>query len=121
MYQGIIRVKREIPHTTISKWEEEAGEKMDHGQWLKGLLYFKNHTMCSKIRSHMYKFALRDVSYNARLFKMKLVDSPNCKWCPGTKESLLHLYWKCPKASKLWSYVEEATSIITGTRIIVKY
>ena len=93
VYQGIIKAKRVIPHAIISKWEEEAGVKMDHSQWLKGLLYSKNHSVCSKIRSHMYKFALRDVSYNARLFQMKLVDSPNCKWCPGTKESLIHLYW----------------------------
>ena len=65
----------------------------------------------------MYKFALRDVSYKANLFKMKLVDTPNCKWCSGIKESMLHLYWDCPKASELWSYVEKATSIITGKAI----
>ena len=65
----------------------------------------------------MYKFAMRDVSYNARLFKMKQVDTPNCKWCPGVRESLLHLYWYCPKATTLWKYVETITSTILGKNI----
>ena len=46
-------------------------------------------------------FLQRNIPYEARLYKMKISDSENCKLC-NTKETILHLYWECPNSARLW-------------------
>ena len=70
----------------IERWEEEG----------VGL---------TSIRSGTYKFFLRDIPYNARLEHMGLSDTDRCKWCPNTRESILHLYWQCPHSVDVWKHL----------------
>ena len=46
-------------------------------------------------------FLNRNVPYEARLFKMKLATTENCEKC-NIKETITHLYWKCPNSARLW-------------------
>ena len=56
---------------------------------------------------------MRNIPYNARLHKMKIKDNPQCREC-NQKEDILHLYWQCPNAQRLW---ERLKSILEESEI----
>ena len=42
------------------------------------------------------------------LFRMKLVDSPNCILCPdGVRDTPFHRLYQCPNSKALWNMVNE--------------
>jgi len=65
----------------------------------------RNFSVCNKTRSFLYKFHLRDIPYGRRLYNMGISDHDKCKWCPTAKETILHLYWQCPKSVALWKAI----------------
>jgi len=63
-------------------------------------------TVSMKLRSSEYQLRMRDYMTNKKLFVMKLVKSPDCRFCPGVPESIVHMLWECPKARKMWEEVK---------------
>ena len=45
---------------------------------------------------------------------MKLSDSKYCKWCDTTPETILHLYWQCPKSVELWEAIDKLFYTLYG-------
>ena len=45
---------------------------------------------------------MRDLYPRSRLYKMKMVDSPNCLKCDHPHEDILHMFWECPTVYELW-------------------
>ena len=75
-------------------------------------------TINNKIRSFNYIFFMRNVPYEKRLHHMKIKPTPMCNTC-GDIETLLHLYWSCPMANRLWERLKvlvRATQNIKLTR-----
>ena len=54
-------------------------------------------TQESKLRVFQFKLVHRRISTNRYLFKVGLSSSEQCTFCENTSESLLHLFWECPK------------------------
>ena len=56
------------------------------------------------------------------LFQRQLVDSPVCVFCKGAKETLLHMFWDCPKIQDYWfdvqGWLHTTTSFTHCTNII---
>ena len=40
------------------------------------------------------------------LFQWKLVDSPYCAFCKDAEETILHMFWECPKVQDFWLEVQ---------------
>jgi len=59
-----------------------------------------NHATSLKI--FKYRLLHGDIFCNERMFKFKMVDSPNCKRC-GRVETVKHVLWECVRAKKLWN------------------
>jgi len=43
-----------------------------------------------------------------------MTDSPNCKICIGTQETIKHVLWSCPRAQRIWEYLKTQTRHYVG-------
>ena len=61
------------------------------------------------------------------LFQRQLVDSPVCVFCKGAEETLLHMFWDCPKIQDYWFDVQgwlhtsftHCTDIIFSKKLVI--
>ena len=62
-------------------------------------------TLDSKIREFQYKILNRIVFTNEKLYRLGIVDSPNCAFCHDEVESIEHLLFFCTKSAEFWKHV----------------
>jgi len=64
----------------------------------------------------IFKFRLLhgDIFCNERMFKFKMVNSPNCNRC-GQIESIKHVVWDCARAKRVWQWFNELLSNLNYT------
>jgi len=58
-----------------------------------------NHSTSQKF--FKYRLLHGDIFCNERMFKFKMVNSPNCNRC-GRIETIKHVLWECNRANKVW-------------------
>ena len=56
----------------------------------------------TKIREFQYKVLNNIVFTNEKLFKIKIIDSPQCTFCKNEIESLEHLFYNCEITRSFW-------------------
>ena len=56
----------------------------------------------TKIREFQYKVLNNLVFTNEKLFKIKMIDSPQCTFCKNEIESLEHLLYSCEITRSFW-------------------
>ena len=86
----------------ISDFQAYASEEID---WSKTYSLPFLCTRESKLRVFQFNLVHRRISRNRYLFKVGLSTSEQCTFCENTSESLLHLFWECPKTKVLWNEV----------------
>ena len=59
-------------------------------------------TRNTKLQNFQFKFSHRITATNNFPFKCGLTEIEICTFCTETKESLLHLLWKCTYTNKFW-------------------
>ena len=52
------------------------------------------------------------------MFKFKMVNSPYCSICPEDVETIKHLLWTCPRAARVWNYLNTLTIVFLGGNYI---
>jgi len=105
LYNITIQSKRTKPTIILERWKEELGVDICEKTWLRSVANLRFYSNSSKVKSYLYKFHLRNISYGKRLFHMGRAIDNKCKWCPNQVESILHLYWQCPKSVELWQSI----------------
>ena len=45
---------------------------------------------------------------------MKVKASPNCRFCTGTVETIIHMLWDCPKITPVWEKIGDWVKSKTG-------
>ena len=60
-----------------------------------------------KLSVFQFKLIHNIVSTNSLLFKMKIIDSPTCPFCPDTEQSIVHLFVRCSSAVSFWNEFTE--------------
>ena len=67
-------------------------------------------------RDRFFKYRLLhgDVFCNSRMFKFKMVETPNCSFCLDEVETVKHLVWDCPRSVGTWKYINDLTRPILG-------
>jgi len=101
-YDELVKTKFVPPLDKSLKWQEECDEMWSEEDWLKSFSDVRVISQNNKLRSFRYNLLIRNVSYNKKLYYMKLTESPNCPSCKDEIESLKHLYWDCPNSTKMW-------------------
>jgi hypothetical protein len=61
----------------------------------------------SRDRIFKYRILHGDIFCRKRMFKFKMVDSPNCTYCLDQVETIKHLTWDCPRSRDAWNHVND--------------
>ena len=77
---------------------------------------FLKSTKPTNYRVFQYKLLLKAITTNVKCNKWDKSISPLCHFCNQHKETMLHLFWLCPRVTKLWTafkkYFSKALGIV---------
>ena len=90
--------------TICSKWEGKDGIVVN---WEKLTPKIK-HIINGTLRSFFIMFNSRSLVLNSVACHFAPV-SEYCTLCKKSKETFIHVFWECPKITKVWSYVHLLT------------
>ena len=100
-------------HNKYLKWMSDLGEEICDGIINFGKLHrdIYKTTNITKFRSFQYRLLQRGIVTNIQLKKWKITPTDLCSFCQSEPESLLHLFFYCPKVLSLWhlvvSYIQD--------------
>ena len=89
------------PYDRCEKWAEDIGVEIDDLSWYQSINDSYACTSSITLRSFMYKFALRVIYPNSKLFKMNLLETPLCPKCKIHEDTIMHMFWYCDSTQKL--------------------
>ena len=78
---------------------------MNQNGWIDSQTKGYYLSISSIIRSFNYRFIIRDVLTNNRLYRMGISNTDKCYICKNKVETIEHLYWKCMPIRRLWEQV----------------
>ena len=116
IYNHLVQTKFLPPTAKLEKWNEDMRTNLTMREVLKGLETTRTCTINNKIRSFNYNFFMRNIPYGTRLKKMGIIDNDLCNEC-GDRESILHLYWTCPRTQRLWERLKTILEQHTGIKM----
>ena len=73
-------------------------------KWLFDKIFRTTHEKC--LIWFQYKLLYNLLPTGRFLFQRQLVDSPVCVFCKDAEETLLHMFWDCPKIQNYWFDVQ---------------
>ena len=115
---NIFLAGKSLPPVKVKeRWEAEMGLQLNMKAWLKCFLEARHQNISNKQRSWTYKFIMRDIPYNARLQHMGKTPTDMCQHCINQRETILHLYWDCPKSVELWEHLSKIFKEVTNIDI----
>ncbi len=114
VYQALIKNKQ-APQCQ-KKWDEYFNDSLD---WKLIWTTAKHKSVDKRLCDLNWKILHRAINTNSRLFRLNIIDKPDCDICKDVQEDLLHCIASCPHAFHLWLYVGEILSKFLGTTIVV--
>ena len=91
---------------TSAKYFEKKLQAHNNINWNHVFLLPRKVTIESKMRIFQYKIQLKILSnilfLNAKLFKMKIIDSPLCSLCREENDTIWHLFSQCKVTIHYW-------------------
>ena len=102
LYSLLINNRNDQPFDRADKWAIDIEEEVLDFEWYDVLYESYLCTKSIELRSFIYRFAMRDLYPNSRLYKMKLVDDPHCPKCKTGEETIIHMFWTCDTVKNLW-------------------
>ena len=107
-YTILIERHASLPQRSQSKWKSDfqahGAEMID---WSKSYSLPFLCTRESKLQIFQFKLFHRRISTNRYLFKIGLISSELCSFCESSTETLLHLFWECPRVKIFWNEVKD--------------
>jgi len=102
-----------IPYENVMKFELNNLNELKHNPFILA----RKALNAPKDRFFKYRLLHGDVFCNTRMFKFKMVGTPNCLTC-GNLETIKHLIWDCPRSKNVWKYINELTSPKLGREYV---
>ena len=110
---------KKINETTLDvsfkdKWHNDLNSSFSNANWEN---YFRICLKAYKDPFHkwfQYRILHHILGTQKLLHKVGISNSPICLACHSEVESLIHLFYYCPKAIKLWKQLESKILISTG-------
>lgn len=84
-------------------WQQPLQVSFTFKKYIKAFKSITNITIATKYRDFQYRFLLRKTFTNIQLSKWRLVDSQLCTFCKNEDETMIHLFFVCPKVQQLWT------------------
>ena len=122
IYSCLVRTS-ETPKC-IEKWSKVLAVEID----TMGVFDKIFRTTCEKcLVWFQYKLLYTLLPTGRFLFQRQLVDSPVCVFCKDAEETLLHMFWDCPKIQNYWFDVQgwlhtsftHCTDIIFSKQLVI--
>jgi hypothetical protein len=102
IYWKFISNRRKTP-TGCRRWAEIYTGLSDNEDLWKNIFFLPFETVReTQLQTFQYKIIHRLITCNAKLFKMKLTDSPICSYC-HEEDTIHHFFLFCPKVREFWS------------------
>jgi len=101
------------PYYNYQKFELGGLDNLNHNPFI----VLRKSLKAPKDRFFKYRLLHGDVFCNTRMFRFKMVDSPNCKFC-SSLETIKHLIWDCERSARVWRYINELTKNYLNTEYI---
>ena len=89
------------------KWEQELNQPLCSDIFVYGQIHRDVYrlTNITKLRSFQYRLLQRALVTNIDLSKWGVIDHDTCFFCETSKETILHLLWKCEVSQGFWAKV----------------
>ena len=87
----------------LDKWSNELNTEVDIKE-VFGHIFKTTYDSC--LRWFQYRLLYRLLPTGHFLFLRKMVNSPRCSFCNEADETLLHMFWDCPKTCKFWLHLQ---------------
>ena len=71
--------------------------------WRETYLLASKCTKSTRLVEFQFKLLHRRLSTNEFLNKIGINDNPKCSFCDQEPETLVHLFWSCPKVASFWN------------------
>ena len=88
------------------KSEEKSESELDFNPnkkwWVKHNNMVRTLSTDISLRWFQYRINHRILGTNSFLYKIRVIDSNICTFCNEQPETILHLFWSCPKSSQIW-------------------
>ena len=123
IYEDLILKKATVPHDRFDKWQKDLGmapTQLDVFDWVESYPTCFTHTVSVKLRSFEYQLRLRDIMTNEKLTQMRIKTCTDCRFCVGVTETIVHLFWDCPQARKIWVKLKNWIHELTGYKLHMK-
>ena len=95
------------------------GTEYDTNEFIAIIRNVNFMTICEKLRSFHYRFALRAIITNVQLKMYKIKEHDRCSFCNENRETIAHMFFECKYVQVLWLKVAEWLRIdrLTYTQI----
>ena len=101
-YYDVLTSDHNLPKSCL-KWSNKLGEEL---QWQN--IFLKLHKIQDvKLKWLQMRIIHRILGTNVVLKEMGLVDHQNCNFCSEEKESIDHIFRKCPFSRQFWDSLAE--------------
>ena len=96
-------VKNSNTPKCIENWSKMLATEVDTKATFEKKIFKTTRDTCLR----WFQYKLYNVLPTGRfLFQRGLVDSPVCVFCKRSEETLIHLFWDCPKIQDYWFDVQ---------------
>ena len=103
VYKELAHIACEIPMECWLNWVNYLEAELSELDWLDCIPRFINCTTSTRLQNLGIQFIIRDVLTNNRLVHIRKADTNMCYICRSEIETIIHLYWACPKNRQLWT------------------
>ena len=92
--------------TTCGKWRERLEKEVCWSKVFNKINQIKD----IKLRWFQIRIVHRILATNVILYNMKVSNSENCTFCQAEKDSIQHIFWKCPCIKRFWQTFQQTVN-----------
>ena len=111
-YHEMLKLRTNLKFVYL-KWKNDTLFEASFDDFAMAFSDLRIHTNQSKLRSFQFRLLHRALILNNRLVKWGMSNSEKCTFCKKETETIIHLFWNCEEAQKLWSIAKEVCQVIT--------
>ncbi len=90
------------------KWNTNLQTQIDEDTWKRTYKICFNTVHDNYLIWLQYRILNRILGIRSRLYKLNMINSPQCKLCnTNDEETLTHLFYQCPEVKSLWKNIQE--------------
>ena len=106
IYKRLISRNGDILSKCAGKWSESLLEEISEVNLSQSFKKIDKDIDFTYVRYLQFRLLHRRIFTNELLYRMKIVDSPECPLCDNIPETIEHAFLECQKIHSLWRQIE---------------